>query len=329
MKSILLWLFVTLAVCLSGCSKKSADGEEGSRPTVAVKAISLHRGEMANVVAAVGRVDALRKQKLFAPVAGRVTSVKVLEGASVRAGDVLAVLQTKESQAAIVGAEALVRAARTPAQQEEAQRALELARASENSVMIRSAFDGSIATRSTSEGEIVAENAELFTIVDQSTLVFVADVPVGDFSSVHVGQQAFENLQALAGKELRGIVDALSPQSDAMSQTVRVRLRFVRPAPEVRRILRMDMIGTASIVVGVQKGVFIVPKAAALRNDEANSYSVVTFNADSLARSIPVEVTGMTDTTYAIGGAGLQEGMNIITEGHYALADSTRITLVR
>jgi multidrug efflux pump subunit AcrA (membrane-fusion protein) len=333
MKLIPLWLVVGLALCLIGCSKKSGSGEEeegaGTKPMVAVKAIALHRGEMANVVAAMGRVDALGKQKLFAPVAGRVTSVKVLEGASVQTGDVLAVLQTKESQAAIAGAEALIREAKTPAQREEARHALDLARSSENSVMIRSAFDGSIATRSISEGEFVAENAELFTIVDQSTLVFVADVPVGDFSSVHVGQHALVNLQAVEGKELRGVVDALSPQSDAMSQTVKVRLRFVGLVPEDRRVLRMDMIGTAAIVVGVQKGVFVVPKAAVLRNDEANSYSLVTFAGDSLACSIPVEVTGMTDSTYAIRGAGLQEGMNIITEGHYALADSTRITVVQ
>ena len=333
MKSIVPWLVIALAVGLNACSRKSGSGDEeesaNAKPTVAVKAIPLHRGDMANVVTATGKVDALRKQKLFAPVAGRVTSVKVLEGTSVRSGDVLAILQTKESQAAIAGAEALVRAAKTPVQQEEAQRALDLARSSENSVMICSAFDGSIATRSISEGELVAENAELFTIVDQSTLVFVADVPVGDLSAVHVGQHASVNLQAVAGKELRGVVDALSPQSDAMSQTVKVRLRFVVPAPDVRRILRMDMIGTCSIVVGVQKGVFIVPKAAVLRNDEANSYTVVTFAADSLACSMPVEVTGMTDSTYAIGGSELHEGMNIITEGHYALADSTRITVVQ
>lgn len=333
MKAILLCFSVALVVCLGGCSRKSASGEEEEganvKPTVAVKTTTLHRGDMANVVAAVGRVDALRKQKLFAPVAGRVTSIKVLEGASVQSGDVLAILQTKESQAAIVGAEALVRTAKTPAQQEEAQHVLDLARASETSVMIRSAFNGSVATRSVSEGDLVAENAELFTVVDQSTLVFVADVPVGDLSTVRVGQHVSLNLQATAGKDLRGIVDAMSPQSDAVSQTVKVRVRFVQAAPEVRRVMRLDMIGTASIIVGVQEGVFIVPKAAVLRNDEANSYSIVTFAADSLSYSVPVEVTGMTDSTYAIGGSGLQEGMNLVTEGNYALVDSTRITVVQ
>jgi multidrug efflux pump subunit AcrA (membrane-fusion protein) len=89
------------------------------------------------------------------------------------------------------------------------------------------------------------------------------------------------------------------------------------------------MIGTARIVTGLHKGVFIVPKSAVLRNDETNAYSIVTFTADSLACSLPVEIMGMTDSTVAITNHGLKDGMSIITEGNYALADSTRITVVK
>jgi hypothetical protein len=44
---------------------------------------------------------------------------------------------------------------------------------------------------------------------------------------------------------------------------------------------------------------------------------------------MPVDVTGMTDSTVAISNHGLKEGMRIITEGNYALADSTHITVVQ
>jgi hypothetical protein len=37
----------------------------------------------------------------------------------------------------------------------------------------------------------------------------------------------------------------------------------------------------------------------------------------------------MTDSTFAITNQGLKEGMSILTEGNYALADSTHITVVR
>ena len=332
MKTFLITLLFALSFIVVGCAKKTASEEdEGGnvKATVAVKTISLHRGEMATVVESVGKVDALRKQKLFSPVAGKVTSLTALEGAAVAAGEVLAVIQTKESQSAIAGAEVLLRSSKSPEQKAEAQKALDLAKSSESSVAIRASFSGTVSTRSISEGEFVSENAELFTVIDFSTLVFVADVPARDLPSVSVGQHAAISLQTLTGKGLQASVEAINPQTDFTSQTLKVRLKFTGPASSLMKLLKTDMIGTARIVTGLHKGVFIVPKSAVLRNDETNAYSVVTFNADSLALSLPVDIAGMTDSTVAITNHGLKEGMSIISEGNYALADSTRITVVR
>jgi multidrug efflux pump subunit AcrA (membrane-fusion protein) len=331
MKTYLVSLII-LTIVVAGCGKKaSSEDEEGRsvKAMVEVKATPLRRGDMAIVVQAVGKVDALRKQKLFSPVAGKVTSLTVLEGTAVHAGDVLAVIQTKESQAAISGAEALVRSAKTNEEKSEAVRALELAKSSANSVSIRATDGGTVSTRSVSEGEFVAENAELFTVIDLSTLVFVADVPARDLSSLVLGQHCSISLQTIPGKSLPGEVEAINPQSDMMSQTVKVRVKFSSLSSGSRDLLKTDMIGTARIVTGNRKGVFIVPKVALLRNDEANTYTVVSFGSDSVAFSVPVQVIGMTDSTASISNHSLKEGMNIIIEGHYALADSTRITVVQ
>jgi multidrug efflux pump subunit AcrA (membrane-fusion protein) len=331
MRTLLVFLLSACTLIVIGCTKKTAADDEANaaKATVAVKTISLHRGEMATLVESVGRVDALRKQKLFSPVAGKVTSLSVLEGTVVTAGEVLAVIQTKESQAAIAGAESLLRTAKSSEQKEEAQKSLDLAKSSENSVPIRASFNGTVSSRSISEGEFVSENAELFTVIDFSTLVFIADVPARDLRSLAVGQRAAITLQALVGKDIQATVEAINPQTDMSSQTLRVRMKFTGASSGLTKLLKTDMIGTARIVIGQQRGVFIVPKSAVLRNDETNAYSVVTFNADSLALSLPVEITGMTDTSVAISNHGLKEGMSIITEGNYALADSTRITVVR
>ena len=333
MKNLLATCALTVIIIVAGCGRKtSSEDEEGGghgKATVAVKVTPLRRGDMEIAVQAIGKVDALRKQKLFSPVAGKVTSVLALEGASVQAGDVLAVIQTKESQAAIAGAEALVRSAKTSEQKAEAQRALDLAKSSENSVAIRASVNGTVSTRSISEGEFVAENAELFTVIDLSTLMFMADVPARDLPSLTVGQRCSIFLQALGGRRLPAELEAINPQSDVMSQTVKVRLKFSPLDPSVRKLLKTDMIGDVRIITGMHRGVFIVPKAALLRNDESNSYTIVTFTRDSLSISVSVEVKGMTDSTVAIGNHSLKEGMSIITEGSYALADSTRITVAQ
>jgi multidrug efflux pump subunit AcrA (membrane-fusion protein) len=315
----------------AGCGRKSESDDEETvnvKAVVPVKVIHLRKGDMEEIVEATGRVDALRKQKLFAPVAGRVTSLRILEGAAVHDGDVLAVVQTKESQAAIAGAEALVRSAETKEQKEQAQLALALAKTSQNTISIRASINGTVATRSVSEGEIVAENAEMFALVDLNTLTFLAEVPAHDLTSIAVGQHCRIGFTQFGEMKVLAEVEALNPQTEAMSQTVRVRLRMTSIAPILRKLLRPDMIGTAYIVTGVKKNVWIVPRPALLRNDESNSYSIVAMTPDSLALAVSVEVVGMTDTTAAIAGRDLYAGTRVIVEGNYALADSTHVTIL-
>jgi multidrug efflux pump subunit AcrA (membrane-fusion protein) len=333
MKNMLITCTMIVAIIAVRCGKKAGSEDEGggehAKATVAVKATTVRRGDMEITVRATGKVDALRKQKLFSPVAGRVTSLTAFEGVSVQAGDILAMIQTRESQAAIVGAESLLRSAKTDEQKSEAQRALEIARSSENSLAIRASVSGIVSTRSISEGELVAESAELFTVIDLSTLMFIADVPARDLPSLALGQRCSILLQAFEGRSLPAKVEAINPQSDVMSQTVKVRLKLLQGEPAKWKLLKTEMMGEVTITTGVLKGAFIVPKSALLRNDESNSYTIVTFTPDSLSISVPVEVRGMTDSTVAIGNHNLKEGMHVITEGHYALADSTRITVAQ
>jgi multidrug efflux pump subunit AcrA (membrane-fusion protein) len=331
MKRLLMTCTILLGIIVGGCGRKASSDDEGgsehAKATVAVKSMPVRRGDMEVFVRATGRVDALRKQKLFSPVAGKITSLVAFEGVSVRLGDVLAVVQTKESQAAIVGAESLLRSAKTDEQKAEARLALEIAMSTENSVAIRASVGGIVSTRSISEGELVAENAELFTVIDFSTLMFVADVSTRDLPSLALGQRCSILLQALGSKPWPAEVEAINPQSDVMSQTVKVRLKLLPGDPAKRKLMKTDMLGDVTITTGILKGTLIVPKSALLRNDENNSYTIVTITSDSLSVSVPVEVRGTTDSTAAIGNHNLKEGMNVIIEGHYALADSTRITV--
>jgi multidrug efflux pump subunit AcrA (membrane-fusion protein) len=72
-----------------------------------------------------------------------------------------------------------------------------------------------------------------------------------------------------------------------------------------------------------------VPKAALLRNDEDNSYSVVMVTIDSLAKLIPVVVGTSDEHSAEIRSEQLRAGMMVVTEGNYALTDSTRLSVTR
>ncbi|MEO8167462.1 MAG: efflux RND transporter periplasmic adaptor subunit [bacterium] len=292
-----------------------------------MKTVAVEEGNIDVVVTATGKTDALQKVKVFSPIAGRILSLKVLEGTAVKIGQVVATIQTRESYAAIAGAEALLNAAQTSVAKEEAQRTLALAKATQSTVSVRAKLNGVVSMRNVSEGELVAENADLLTLLDLSTVVFSADVMLRDLPPLRIDQRSTIHFQSLPGVEFKARVDAINPQTDIQSQTVKVRLRF-NDLAAVRRILKTDMVGTASIVIGTHKNALIIPKSALLRNDETNVFSIVIVASDSLAKTLPVTIGASTDSTVEILSADVQKGMSVITEGNYALTDSTKVAIV-
>ena len=327
--------YVFVAVLLiSGCrAKQTGEEDEGARQAakaiVLVKIAGLDERDAIITISALGKTDALRKEKVYSPIAGKIVALRALEGTHVHQGDVVAVIQAKESNAAIMGAESMVRSATTPGQKAEAERTLQLAKSSQTSLNVLAKFDGIVSLRNVSEGELVVENGELMTVLDLSTIDFLADIPLRDLSMVKIGQHASIRFQSIPDIEFSAEVDAINPQSDVQSQTVKVRLRFAHMQASIQSLLRTEIVGTATIVTGTRPHAFFVPKAALLRNDENNSYSIMTMTDDSLAITLPIAIGTSTDSTVEVRGNGLRAHMPVIIEGNYSLADSTRVTVTR
>jgi multidrug efflux pump subunit AcrA (membrane-fusion protein) len=324
-------LMALLSMLLFSCHNQQSDDESknnsSANAVVTVKTAQVVEDDALLTVNSYGRTDALKKEKLYAPLGGRIVSLKAFEGTAVSKGDVIAVIQTKESESAVLGAESMLQTAVTPAQKEEAERILRLAQATQKSVTVTAKFDGYVSTRNVSEGELVSENAELMTIVDLSTVDFIADVQLRDLPSVAVGQHASIKFQFFPEKIFPAIVDAINPQANVQSQTVKVRLRFQQLTKSIRGILKTDMNGTVSIVTGKRSHALFIPNEALLRNDENNTYAVMTVTADSLSLRIPVNVGITTDSKVEIWGPGIRKGMEVIIEGNYALSDSSRVII--
>jgi multidrug efflux pump subunit AcrA (membrane-fusion protein) len=327
-KPVLFLSSAFVLLLLSGCSKESTAEQEAQKVvTVPVRIAALQSGNMDRTVYANGQTEALRKESVLSPVAGTVTSLKFLEGAEVRPHDTLAVIETKESQAAIAGAEALVAAASTEQQKSEAQRALELAKAHQSRVAITTKLGGIVSARGVVAGALVSEGADLFSIIDPASIDFVAQVTLTDLKKIALGMRAQVQLPSSDGTRLGAVVSAISPQSDPLSQTVRVRLDFTDVPAQDRQLLKDGIAGAARIVTVVDKDVLLAPRRALLRNDETNTYTIISISSDSLSMSFPVSVVAIEDSVAEISGPQLRSGMPIVVEGNYALPDSTRVTI--
>ena len=327
-------LFAALAASLSaGCNRRQADDGAGEDPVpaalVPVRVAPVRRGDLRVTVSATGRTDVLRKEKVLAPAAGRLVRLSVVEFQEVRKGDTLAVIRSRESQAAIDGAQELLRTARTPRQEEDARRALELASDLQSKSVARAGVDGIVFSRAVTEGELVSADAELLTIIDPSTLRFIAEVPLQEIGAVRTGQSCLVRFPGLAAEALDGVVEAISPGSNLESVTTPVRIRFRDIPADARPQVRPGMAGMAEIVTGVRRNVLLVPASALRRDDETDTWSVVTLTPDSLTKVLAVRVGERSDSTAEVAAPGLREGLGVVTEGHYALADSVRVTLSR
>lgn len=319
--------FLSLPAIMS-CSGHKADSEQPPRVIVAVKLSAVQKGPMTQVEIAPGRTDVEKREKIFSPVAGRIIQQTKQPGAEVKAGEIIAVIRTKESDAALTGAKTLLSEAKTEDQKTEARRICALAENSQNILSLKAPFNGAVISRATNVNDLVSENTELYTIIDLSTLIFIAEVPLDAAVRLHPGQRASIRLDALAGEVLNASIAQISAEADPQSQNVKVRFKIVT-LPSPFQALKTDMPGVVSILTGVHPRALLAPKVALQRDDETNTYSLTSITPDSLSKTIRVSVGASNDSMIEIIGGDIQEGMPVLTQGYFGLADSTRITAAK
>ncbi len=94
---------------------------------------------------------------------------------------------------------------------------------------IRAPLDGVITKTTKSEGEFVAPNDPvLITIAKLDPLLANFSVPSSQLAAMHVGREVDVVLEA-SGSRVRGVVETISPVTDAGSGTVPIKVRLDNP----------------------------------------------------------------------------------------------------
>jgi RND family efflux transporter MFP subunit len=327
-KSALIAAIPVLIVLLSGCGNSSGE-KDAAQPAqvVTVRVAPVTRGDLDVALQAYGQTDVLNRVNFVSPIDGTVTSLNVEVGSSVKSGDTLAIIRTRDSEASIAGAQRMIDEAASDQQRSEAQKAMRIARESQQLVPIIAHGYGEVVQKDVSVGQTVTANTELLQMVDLSTLDFIANVPLQDIPQVKVGQRCKIRFPVLPNREFEGSVAAVSAQSEAGTQASLVRIALHIPTREIESALRIGMMGTAEIITGELKDVLVVPRAALLRDDITDTYTLYTVNRDSLAIAVPVQVGFIGDSLAQISTPLLDTGQTVIVEGNYEVSDSTRVTV--
>lgn len=294
------------------------------------------RGMAVEAVYATGTVEPISYARVGTKISGRLTEVVAREGATVEAGNVLAVIDAREeiSRVQELGARlqlaaselertrTLRRAGHVSAavldQMETAHAAavaaLQGAQARLDEHFITAPIAGTV-LRSENQlriGDMAQPGQVLFMVGDASALQIDAEVDEEDILKVERGQDALIRADAFAGRVLEGKVSGITPHGDPVARTYRVYIALPDDTPLVS-----GMTTEINIVVRREENALLVPLSALA------GASVWTVDGGR-ARLRPVTL-GAVGSAEAEILSGLSDADMIIVNAQAGLAEGQRV----
>lgn len=298
-KSILSILALLAATVLMGCGKGESTSAEAetSEPAheenvvtltkqnlehIEIKTAPVNLGSIDTTIKAPGRLsENLNKTaKVASTLEGRLIKLNFDLNDRVKAGDVLALVQTPE----LLG----------------------------KSLELKAPIDGVIIERKSTAGELVDKASTIYTISDPADLWVIAEVKERDIAAVKVGQDATFRVLAYPGEEFHGKVVRLGNQIEADSRTLEVRIETDNADGK----LKAGMFADVEITTTIMKDIIVIPDTALQSDGDQQVVFVVVGDNKFEKRAITL---GMEQRGRVQVLDGLQVGDQVVTEGSFIL----------
>jgi cobalt-zinc-cadmium efflux system membrane fusion protein len=361
-RSVLILTGLALAASAAGCGDKHDSAEASAAPEAkkedhllrleaqmarSVRTEELTETRVPVTIKTFGKIQFNEDQVAFvlAPLPGHVVNLAVKVGSTVRAGDVLFQIRSRDVTA-VVGevndsrkdlelsertfamtrdlfeSQAASKIALKQAENDVAKARGRLARAQAvlktlgmdptaeevaSLVPVRSPIDGTVTDRKVTEGQYeTADSNALLTIANLSSVWIVADLFERDLARAAVGQKAEIQTVAYPDRTFTGQVTRISDVVDPNTRTVKVRVQV--PNPDGR--LKPEMF--ASILLFLQESpALTIPTRAAFI--EGGKYFVYLQKSDATFERIPVAVQPAPDGRLRVLD-GLRAGEKVVSE---------------
>lgn len=352
------WSALTLVVVLSACGRQAPPDE----PVRAVKLMKVNPAGQAGELEYAGDIRARTESRLGFRVGGQLVQRTVDVGQTVKAGQVLALLDPRDYQAASRAAEAQVAAARTQrdlaaadfkrfqalqaqgfisgAELERREATLKAAQATLDQAEAQARVqgnqagytqlvadaDGVIVGVDAEPGQVVAAGAPVVRLARQGPREAVVAVPEQMVASVRPGMPAGVRLWG-AGVESapvwRGTVREVAASADPLTRTFGVRVAL---PPQAVAPLGASATVYLSSLHSSQSGVVQavrVPTTALWQQGQRSAVWVFDAQAGAV-RARPVELAGL-EGEHAVVTQGLQPGDEVVVAGAHVLSEGQRV----
>ncbi|HEY0856400.1 MAG TPA: efflux RND transporter periplasmic adaptor subunit [Albitalea sp.] len=305
---------------------------------VAVEVARVEKGSLQDDATAVGSLRSRQSVMVRPEVAGRIVKLGFADGRPVRMGQLLVQLDDQLQAAELRQAEAQVAIAQANyrrntdlvAQNFVAQRVLEesaanlevaqaqaaLARTRLARMRITAPFDGIVGIRIVSVGDYVKDGADLVGIEDIASVFVDFRLPERLHPLVQPRQRVDVTLDALPGKAMQALIEAVDPQLDADGRSLLVRARLDNAAG----LMRPGMFARVRVLFAQRNDVLMVPEEALVpQGNKQFIVKVVPGEKGPTSQRLEVTTGTRRGGKVEVQGAALHDGDTVVTAGQARL----------
>jgi len=181
---------------------------------------------------------------------------------------------------------------------------------------LNSPIDCIVVERTATVGASVGTDANLFKIIDLSSVWIDADVFEKDLPRVRPGQEVKLTVTAFPQTTFSGKVIFVDSVVNPDTRTVKVRTEVANPDGR----LKPDMFANVQIVTDVNRAAISIPQSAVL-NDEGKTVVFVADGNGSKKRQVQA---GMKDNDRVEIVDGLNAGDKVVVKGNYLLLEQSK-----
>lgn len=337
-------------------ANKERAGRVSQGRVVTVEVATVARRDIVPVMSFSGNLEPEWSADISAKVDGRIDRMLVEEGDFVKAGQIIAVLDTNELAAQVMQAEGNLLAARAGLEQAELDlvrtealakqgavslQALDTARikrdlafgqvkAAEGNLALLTARldnanivaprDGIVTKRYLQAGYYVKAGSPIINLADVTNLLAKATVGEAQVNELAIGLPVKIKVSALGDKEFSGTVTRISPAAAMPARTFTAEVTI----PNKNGEIKAGMFAKVSIPAKAKKSVLAVPESALVMREDQKTVYVVKDN--NTVQQIVLKLGYVADG-WAEVLEGLKEGDRIVVSGQNKLRDGVSIKI--
>ncbi len=234
------------------------------------------------------------------PIAGYIGKVYVTAGESVQQGDLLFSIQGKEASA--IAADSIL--------------------PSKGTIKVKATEAGIVKEIYRQQGDYMQDGDQFCILADNSTLIFILDVPFEIHRYIEPGR--IYPITLPDGEIVKGIITRQTPQMD---KTVQMERYLLKPLSSLN--LPEGLIASVNITTNIHSNTSILPKTSVLSNENQTQFWVMKVLNDSTAVRTDITKGLETKDSIEIIKPAFTKKDRILVSGNYGVPDTIKIKILK